>query len=262
MAECPRCGADNPEGSAYCGLCADRLAAPAPPAPPAAAEPESVSPAGSYLPAREKRKRQRFTLIAALALALVLAAAVVVISISGKGESAHGPEKLAAFASGTSGLTFNYPASWEKKDQQYLRSISNGDFDLAQANELVLLKTGDAIYRHLLLVSTPATSPDARKWPQVKQQMQDSLAQGAQSQESRLSFFDLALPQARRAVGFGMMYWVGKASDPSTYELQAFILKGQTIYTFRLITPLKGGGSDEQGARARFDALINSVGIR
>lgn len=258
MARCPECGADNPEGAAFCGLCAGSF------------ERGKDNPVKQ---AREKwssideldfsrhDRRSRGFLLGACAFAVIAVAAIagvlVVSHIEGTAEG------LKEYVSRYSAVSFKYPSSWETKDFNYLRTMNRGEeLDPHMGNEVVLMKRGHTVYRHLLIVSSLDSPYKKQGWPEIKNALETDKQQSGPDNRTDVTFIKLGLPASLNANGIGATYTVIPAMGPELFQIEGMVLKDDIIYTFAFTTPLKGGGSDEGEARAVFARLMQSVSFR
>ncbi|MHB8895871.1 MAG: zinc ribbon domain-containing protein [Candidatus Geothermincolia bacterium] len=255
MPDCPDCGAHNPDGATFCGLCSHSFKdSKADPPSPQTDKWSSVG--GLRYASREKKGRGWLWLVSALAV-VVVAVLVVVLTLSRIEKAADGQTE---FNGKTSGLAFEYPSTWEKKDYDYLRTLSKGEqVDPYLGNEVVLMKRGEAIYKHLLVVSSTASPYGEQSWTEVEKGLRDAVLQSAPANWSGLTFINLGLNEGTGARGLGAMYTVTQPVGPKLFQIEGYILKGNITYSFMLTTPLKGGGADEGEARSVFTELMRSI---
>lgn len=255
MAQCPECGAQNPDGAAFCSLCASPFRGEAP-----EAVTQLQRERWQVLEELDfkKRKRSRRLIWGASLLAAVVIAVLAVVFIGSHMEK--GAEGQSEYASKYSGISFKYPSSWEKKDFAYLKTLNKGqDVNPNMGNEIVLMKRGGAIYRHLLVVSSTTSPYGDLAWNDIKNALYSGVQQGGPENRSDVTFINLALPASARANGIGAFYTVIPPMGPTLFQIEGLIVRGDIVYSFGLTTPLKGGGSDEGEARALFTELMQSI---
>jgi len=277
--ECPKCGAENNDGASFYGLCSHRFADGAGLSAKAGADGEatlesettakasddsfSAVDSAFYRSKLKQKERRPLWLAGGLVLVIVLVSAVLaLVFLRGSGKA--GPEGTNTFKSKYSGLTFSYPSSWENMGQAYLKTISKStDVSPEEGNELVLLKRGDVVFKHLLIVTTAPADYGDQPWEKTKGALEAGYADSAKTQGTAMSFIELQLAPDAGAKGFGMMFTVEPdARGPRQYQLEAFLLKGNIVYTIVLITPLEGGGADQGEAQKQFFDLINTVRVK
>jgi hypothetical protein len=253
VAECSECGADNPEGAEFCGLCANRF----PKEKPAAPAREKWSSLEGLRSATEKSKGHAWIWLTAILVVIAVAVLTVVLVKSHMEQSVEGSSE---YVGTSSGLTFKYPATWEKKDFKYLKTLAHGqEIDPMQGNEIVLLAHGNTIYRHLLIVSSRASDYGAASWEEIESALQSAIAQEAGTEGMKVTFIKPGLRASSGAHVVAVMYTVTGKGGPPLLQIEASIIKGNLTYTFAMTTPLAGGGSDEGDARSVFTRLMNSV---
>lgn len=256
MAECLSCGADNPEGAPFCGLCASPFAAQAETAPPRS-EKEKWSTLEQLKPVSRGRRGRGWIWGISFVAVVVIAILAVVLVRSHVEKAAEGQ---AQFTSKYSALSFKYPSSWEKRDVNYLKTLNKGQaIDPRMGNEVVLMKRGSSLYRHLLVVSSAESPFGEEKWDQIKQTLQTDAQQGGPENRTDITYINLGLQASTRANGIGTLYTVVPPMGPSLFQIEALILRDNIMYTFALTTPLKGGGSDEGEARTLFIELMQNI---
>jgi hypothetical protein len=188
--------------------------------------------------------------IAVTVLAVVLVRTNTESSVEGQGE----------YVGSTSGLTFKYPSSWEKKDFAYLKTLANGqEVDPSQGNEIVLLKRGSSLYRHLLVVSSRGVDFHGASWTDLEPSLRTGMFEAAQTQGSKITFINPGLRASTGAHVIALTYIASGGGGPRMFQIEADIVRGNIDYTFGLTTPLVPGASDEADARNVFTRLINSV---
>lgn len=261
MVDCPECGAQNPDSSTYCGLCSSSFA---PSGAPPAAAPEmrelDISGLGAgYKDAMTRRKRRGLVWVVALSVVLVLVVLGVVLFGN---RASNEPDAMAQYTGKTSGLSFAYPSSWEKKDREYLETLTgNPDLDQYEGNEIILMKRGQAVYRHMLIATSMPSQLNNQPWSDAEGALKQGFAESAHQQGYDLAFLNLNIPK-ESGNGFAMELTISPEYGPRLYELQAYIVKGSVAYLLLLTTPLEGGGGDEGEARRVFYSLIDSVRIQ
>jgi hypothetical protein len=146
----------------------------------------------------------------------------------------------------------------------YLKKLSkDGQVGPGEGNEIVLLKRGDVVFKHLLIVSTAEANYGTQPWEQTRDSLQAGFSDSAQTQGTSMSFLDLQLPAGAGVNGFGMMFTIEpETSGRSQYQLEAFPLRGNISYTMVLITPLQGGGADQNEAQEQFFDIMRSVRVQ
>jgi hypothetical protein len=187
LVQCPECGAENPDGSLYCGLCTYRFAGYLRAPPVAAACDVPLNPA-----AREKfssldelhferpRERKAIMIWTTGILAVIVLAVLLFLALSSGDKNTA--DTLTDFVSTTSTLSFKYPSSWEKKTQAYLKTFAKGEeIDTSQGNEAVLMNQGESIFRHLLVVSDSGITTGDQAWEDIKPQLEYDFQEAAQA---------------------------------------------------------------------------------
>jgi hypothetical protein len=264
MAECPDCGAENPDGAAFCGLCAHRLDGRPDPvengtSPAALSEASTTLGAVDQLNLSKIRKKKGHRVLWIVSAVAILAIAVLAVFFIQSRMEKHA-EGIAEFTSPTSGLSFKYPSSWELKDRAYLKTLAHGqELDPYQGNETVLMKRGSAVYKHLLTVSSRPVDFSGQSWEQTKSQLETGFVQSGEDQRSNIVFINPGLSAATGAHAIGMMYKITPSMGPDLFQLETYILRGNIAYSFTLTTPLKGGGADETQARNEYTELMRSI---
>lgn len=266
--KCPECGAENPENVGYCGLCLKKLVEePGEEPVQSYSEKKEVSDQISQIQMTQEswsetlRKRRRAWLIAGsglLAAAVVVVVAVVLLT----GGKEGGPEGTKRYVSTISGLSFSYPESWESHESNFMTDmIKDMREDSSYGNEITLMKSGHAVFRHLLFVSSRTWEYADQGWGDMERMLKEGKEITGSSQGVKMEFFELEMPLEEEANGYGTLYKMSAGAGPSFLFLEAFIQKDDMSYSFQLTTPLKGGGADEQEARQVFDEIIASVEI-
>lgn len=257
--ECPNCGAENSEDASYCGLCYKRLGEePTPEEAPVVRPLEAIP---GVKPAWN-RKRKNSHVLGLTVLCVIAVVVVVVLVFVTRGQKEEGPEPLKEYRSTVSGLNFKYPESWEKQNRSFLSKVQKGgDTDPSMGNEIILMKRGETIYRHLLVASSRPFDQGGMKWSELEESMKEGLADSASGEGVEVGFFNINLPAASGTNGFAMSYIYDPPTGPDFYQLEAYVVRGDEMYNIRFITPLKGGGSDEVDARSQFDQIMSTVQI-
>jgi hypothetical protein len=186
-------------------------------------------------------------------------AALAVIFVTSQVEKA--PDKPVTFTSMYSGLSFSYPESWELEDIGYLETLAGGSrVEAARCNETILMKRGPAMFKYLLLASSADVDYGDRSWYDIETNMQENYRVTVQSDQAHdLNFFRIRAPAD--SSGFGVSYYVPQPNGSDFFHQEAFILKRKIAYSILLITPLKGGGTDEGLARSQFTEIVDTVVI-
>lgn len=136
---CPECGAENPDGTAYCGLCNKSLnyVDPRVQVPPAWNGPGEISNAyASIMPIdRGAGKRSRVNQVIRISVICVIIAAVI-------GGAAFIAQWFLAgsdlYSSSISGLTFEYPRSWSTFSADDKETLENYGMGYLPGNEINL----------------------------------------------------------------------------------------------------------------------------
>jgi hypothetical protein len=269
---CPKCGAENTDASVFCSLCASRFpssdespidskepARDRPTAPPGAKKEKWSSLDELIVPSREKRRMRRLILAGSFVVSIGLIVLAVVFIYS---RIEKAPDKPATFTSKYSGLSFSYPSSWEIKDRTYIESLMKGKpISPTQGNEVILLKRGSVLFKYMLIASTEQVDFRGRTWYDIESTLQDSYHSIIESDQAHdLTFFRIKTPAGTN--GFGVSYYVTQPNESDFFHQEAFILKGNVAYTLLLITPLKGGGSDDGQARLQLNEILSGLAIR
>jgi hypothetical protein len=268
VVQCPECGAENPDGSLYCGLCTYRFAGYLRTPPIVAACEAPLNPAAvrekfsslDELHFERPRERGAVMIWTAGILAVIVLAILLFMALSSGGKNTE--ETLTGFVSTTSGLSFKYPVSWEKKTQEFLKTFEKGSIDPSQGNEVILIKQGDSVFRHLLIVSNSSISTGNDSWDVIKPQIEDTYEEAIEAQNTTVTFNDLHLDPSTGANGFKATYSLKPGMGPTLFQIEAYIVKGTSAYRFILITPLKGGGSNKTEAINRFTQITNSISFK
>lgn len=258
MARCPDCGADNPEDAAFCGLCAGSF---------------ERNKDGPVKQAREKwssideleftghKRRSRGFVLGACAFAVAAIAVIAGVLVGSHVEKTA--EGCSEYVSRYSAISFKYPSSWEAKDFDCLRTMNRGeDLDPRMGNEVILMKRGRTVYRHLLIVSSVDSPYRDQSWSEVKNALETDEQQSGPDNRTDVTFIKLGMQASQNANGIGASYTVIPVMGPRLFQIEGMVLKDDILYTFAFTTPLKGGGSDEAEARAVFATLMQSVSFR
>ena len=250
MSTCPKCGAAKPDGATFCGLCAEPFKAEQPTqAGPETPGPEKVPWSSlDYVswPSRQKVRIRKYVKIFVPVAVLVIAVAAVVLVLSTRTRKVEG---LSQFKSGYSGISFSYPASWEKKDQAFLKHLSKTqDVNSSQGNEVILVKPGEVFFQHLLTLSTENVAA-GRDWP--------SILDSTSSTSVGSTFTEMALPPETGAKGVVETYYMDQ--KPPLFEIESYIVRGNISYTFLFATPLRGSATDDRDARNQFFNILNTL---
>jgi hypothetical protein len=258
--KCRDCGAENPDHVTYCGLCFSRLNG-SDQDPPAGdndlsdGEKADIEVSLNTGPVKRKRRVGTWVLASTVIVATVVVAVMVLL-----GQCESKPEETVSFSSGESLISFDYPESWEERGQEYLEQLFRGSLpDEEYGNEAVLMKRGGAIFRHLLVVTSRERGYEEDEWSDIESMLKRSYRESAAMQGVKVDFFSLKAPLEEEAEGFGAMFTTDLPLGPDMFQLEALILDGNTEYRVQLITPLKGGGSNEGDARVCFDDIIDTV---
>jgi hypothetical protein len=257
MSTCPKYGAANPDGATFCGLCAELFNAgkpleAGPETPPAEKVPWSSLDYVSW-PSRQKVRIRKYVKILVPVAVLVIAVAAVVLVLSTRTRKVEG---LSQFKSGYSGISFSYPASWEKKDQAFLKHLSKTqDVSSSQGNEVILVKPGEVFFQHLLTLSTENVAA-GRDWPSILQGLKSGY-DSTSSTSVGSTFTELTLPPASGAKGVVETYYMDQ--KPPLFEIESYIVRGNVSYTFLFATPLRGSATDDRDARTAFFNILNSL---
>jgi len=257
MATCPKCGAVNPDGATFCGLCAEPFNADkAGEAGPEAPRPDRVPWSSlDYIrwPSRQKvriRKYEKVLIPVAVVVIVVLAVMLVLSTRTNKVES------LSQFKSRYSGVSFSYPSSWVKKDQSFLKHLSSTkEVNSNQGNEVILVKPGEVFFQHLLTLSTESVEA-GRTWPSILEGLKSGF-ESTSTESSGSTFAELNLPPASGAKGVVETYYVDE--KPPLYEIESYIVRGNISYTFLFATPIRGTATDDRDARTAFFNILDSL---
>jgi|GEM_PF-978091 len=268
VVQCPECGAENPDGSLFCGLCTYRFAGYLPSVPMTSACEPSPAPVQrekfaslDELHIERPRERKALLIWTTGIIAVVVLSMLLVLALTSGGKNAA--ETMTDFVSPTTGLSFKYPSSWETKGQDYLKTLGQGTaFDSSQGNEVVLMNRGESIFKHLLIVSDGNITTGGQAWETLKPQLESEFQEAAQSQGTTIQFNDLHLAPATGATGIKMTYSIKPTMGPTLFEQEAFIIRGAGQYRMIFVTPLKGGGADETEAISRFTQITNSISFK
>lgn len=207
---------------------------------------------------RDHRNKRRAQVLAAFGFAaVVLALILIMIPFCNREE---GPETLARYSSEKTGLSFSYPESWEKDEPGSIADMVEGIEDIPNlGNEIILMKRGEASFKHLFLVTSEPWPYDNTKWSEFESSAKLGIADSYSDQ--RVSFFNLMIPAKTGASGFGWTYRIEPPGALPCFLLEAHMYKGDTLYSFQLMTPMRGGGSDEFEARQRFNEITQTIQI-
>jgi zinc-ribbon domain len=258
MVQCPNCGIENPEGSRFCNLCHNELLAPA--GAPGEWNPEPLPmdvPRPSHRSKRKAVKGRSIFIAGSILLAGILGIVLYVVIF---GSSGAAPEKYVTYASSTSGLTFKYPSTWEKKDVSFLGQFYLQMPDPSLGNEIVVIKRGDALFKNLCVASSSPVDP-ASEWDDIKGSIQEAYSVALRERGGEARFNDLAF-QSGEAKGFRVDYTLEQQMGTPSLHLEAVMLRGSTLYRLVLETPLSDGDSSELEARRVFSKLLESVSIK
>ena len=259
MPECPGCGASNPDGATFCGLCARPFVG-LPPGLPVPVKAESQGASWSALdikrPDRRQARRHRY-ISAGVPIAVVLiAVAAVVLVLLTRTNKAEGSTE---FRSASSGLSFKYPESWQKQDKSFLTSMSKKQDLSSLGNEVILLKRGEVIFQHLLTVTSSNIDYGSRSWSDIREGLKSGF-ESTSTEGSNSTFSELTLPPETGAKGIVETYYVDE--KPELFEIEGTIIRGNTSYDFNFATPLRGKATDETDARTQFFKIINSLAFQ
>lgn len=244
------CGVENPDDAFFCKSCGSHFVQ---------AKKEAPQERWSSLEALRSvssrtKKRRRVIILGCVALSLAVAGLVTFFILS---HIEEGPVASASFTSKYSGLSFVYPGDWERKANSYLKqlfkSVPVGDV----GNEVVLLKRGSSLFRHLLIVSSSTVASTDAKWEAIEPNLKENLMDAAQEQSFNVSFFHVKTPPGTN--GFGMEFVTPQSNGSTFFQLQGVIVRKNICYTLFLSTPLNGGGADEGQARILLHDIVSSV---
>ncbi len=199
--------------------------------------------------------------------AVVLAGAILAVGILGIvlymvlfGNSGASPERYVTYTSSTSGLTFKYPATWEKKDSSFLDQFYRGSADPSLGNEIVIIRRGDAIFKNLCIASSSKAGPDT-EWDDIKESIQGAYSEALREMGGEARFTDLVF-QSGEARGFRVDYTLEQQFGSPSLHLEAVMLREETLYRLVLETPLSDDDTSELEARRSFSRILESVSLR
>jgi hypothetical protein len=167
--QCPQCGAENPEGATYCNLCQTSFVQrhgydPAPGQLPSASEWT-----GSSTPAAPtgKGKSSNTLLIWLIVLIIVACGIIGAVVLLKKGGVSAGTYK-----SKVSGLTFNYPVTWQEIAPAELQKIGvTWSGDASDVNENVIVDSPTTSCRNAIFCVSTAGVDDSRWATTVRDQV-------------------------------------------------------------------------------------------
>jgi len=126
MSDCPKCGAANPDGATFCGLCAQPFTDKKPQESPQVNSRAEKVPWSSLdhvrYPTRQAVRRHKYVSFGVPILVVVIAVLAVVLVMSIRTNKVEGSSE---FKSSSSGISFKYPASWEKQGKSFLTHLSS-----------------------------------------------------------------------------------------------------------------------------------------
>lgn len=288
--KCPECGAENPDGSKFCGLCfrvityghqnapliaekgsikeyAGKLEAPAKTELNTKASdpfridtnpPSFIATTPSWMYIRKKRLR---ALIASGVFIIAIAVCISLVFFLRQGEKKH--IGFSTFTSKRSYISFSYPADWEKKGRDFLERFSKGNvLNPDVGNEIILVERGEGMFKHMLIVSSYEEDFGSTPWRDVESSLVSSVMDGVSLQGGEdLKFFDLEIPEDCRADTIGYGYISPSQSGPDVYMLEGYIHKAGFSYKLVLLTPLLAGRTEGE-ALLVFDNLARTVSLK
>ncbi len=258
--KCPICGADKPDGAGFCESCymgfGDETVASL------ARKKEQINGVladqGNWW--RDHRRKRRAQALAAFGFAAAALALILIMMPFCNREER--PETLARYPSERTGLSFSYPESWEKEELGDIADMVEGIEGIPNlGNEIVLMKRGAVLFKHLFIVTSEPWDYDNIDWSEYESSMKLGIADSSDGQRLSVSFFNPMMPAETGARGFGCQYTMEPPGALPCFQVDAYVNKGDTLYSFKLMTPLKGGGSDELEARERFNEIIQTMQI-
>lgn len=264
---CPRCGADNPEGNTYCGLCYQRFSSgpasttPEGPGVPAAGDPSlpvNAYPSSDVYavpappPVETKASAGRRRGPGALTIVIVVAL-VVGVGVGAYFLVSHFAGGTQEYSSGLSGLSFEYPKGWETADLDAGSGPLGTIAGSSAYNEVVVADGSVADAGNILGIRSMKDRPES-EWEQMKSYFQSRLQQTLMAKAPGVSQPTYTETAVAGKPAFSVRFRIPSVGGDFDMDITG-VYSGSTIYEFVFCTREGATGA------AEFKKILDSAGL-